>query len=113
MKEMTQRQLQVAEKIRRILSELWPSFDTFLPPVSLVEVQISPDLKNATIFYMANNGMEKAELEKQLKESVKHIRYELANRLNLRVVPRLQFREDHLQDKANHIETLLKETGDV
>lgn len=113
MKQMTQRQLQVAEKIKRNLSELWPSFDSFLPPISLIEVQISPDLKNATIFYMANDDMDKQHLEQQLKESVKHIRYELANHMNLRVVPRLKFVEDTVQDKATHIESLIKDTGDV
>ncbi len=113
MKIQSQRQLQVGEKIKRKLSGVWSSFDSILPRISIIEVQISPDLKNATIFYMPPKDADSLELQHKLNNSVKHIRYELAQLLTNRVTPRLKFIEDKVQKNAEHIEQLLKESGDV
>ncbi len=113
MKQQTQRQLQVAEKIKRRLAEIWENFEVFLPRISITEVQISPDLKNATIFYMVNKEIDKDLLQRKLNETVKKIRYELAKNLTLRVIPKLKFIEDHVEKNAERLEQLLKSSGDV
>ena len=117
MKQQTQRQIQVGETIKRILAQIWPTLDHILSPdilrLTLSEVQISPDLKNATVFYMMPSDLDSREIKHLLHDNIRKIRYELSQHLTLKYSPRLIFQEDQAENTAHRIEELLKESGDV
>src|SRR5262245_23447618 len=109
----SQRQLRVGEEIRHALAEVlmrdevpWPvGFDA--PVVTVTEVQVSPDLKNATVFVMPLGGVKLEETVKVLNSIVGHFRHELAEKVQLRYVPRLNFSADRSFDYAQRISDIL------
>lgn len=112
------RQLKVGEEIRHALANVlqrgdfhWP--ETVPPaPVTVTEVRVSPDLKNATAFVMPLGGGQMEPIVKALNDGIGFFRHVIAQDVRLRAVPRLTFAPDTSFDYANRIETLLN-TPDV
>ena len=109
----SQRQLRVAEEIRHILARLLMRGDLRDPALSGVsvtvsEVRISPDLKNATAFAMPLSGKGVEEVLKGLNRSAPYLRSQVAQEIQLRYAPTLKFVEDKSFDEAHHIEELLR-----
>ncbi len=109
----SQRQLRVGEAIRHALADVfqrgdvpWPK-DFSAPLVTVTEVQISPDLQNATAFVMPLGGQRAAETARVLNDIIGFFRHEIAQKVKLRYVPKLNFRTDDSFDYAQKIETLL------
>lgn len=57
--------------------------------VSLTGVDVSPDLSQAKVFYSVLDGDRRAEAQAGLEAAAAFMRRELAQRLHLKVVPRL------------------------
>ncbi len=113
----SQRQLRVAEEIRHLLSAIFQRGGFRNPvleaaQVTVTEVRISPDLKNATAFIARLGRSDVAELLPALKLAAPYLRGELAKGMRLRVVPRLSFQPDTALEYAMHVDALLK-TPDV
>jgi ribosome-binding factor A len=109
----SQRQLRVAEEIRHILARLLMRGDLHDPAlagvsVTVSEVRISPDLKNATVFAMPLSGKGVADVLKGLNRSAPYLRSQVAQEIQLRYAPALTFIEDKSFDEAHHIEELLR-----
>ena len=109
----SQRQLRVAEEIRHILASILMRGDLHEPDVAGVsvtvsEVRISPDLKNATVFAMPLSGQGTDVVLKGLNRSAPYLRSQVAQALQLRYAPMLKFVEDKSFDEAHHIEELLR-----
>jgi ribosome-binding factor A len=109
----SQRQLRVGEEIRHILARLLMRGDLHDPALSGVsvtvsEVRISPDLKNATIFAMPLSGKGVEEVLKGLNRSAPYLRSQVAQEIQLRYAPTLKFVADKSFDAAHHIEELLR-----
>jgi ribosome-binding factor A len=109
----SQRQLRVGEEIRHALADVfqhgdmpWPEGVPFTP-VTVTEVQVSPDLQNATAFIMPLGGAHVAEIVKTLNNRVGFFRHELAHSVKMRFVPKLHFAADTSFDYAQKIENLL------
>lgn len=111
-KPITQRQLKVAETIRHSLSQMFIRGDFYLkdgktlPQISVTEVQISPDLKNATAFIMPLAGQAQQETIEILHQQAPQIRHYLSNNIELRYTPKLHFKIDEVIEKADHIDQL-------
>ena len=115
-KEMTKfsRKSRVSELIRRELARMFQTFvfnnDTkSVFYLTVTEVTISNDLKNATVFILPffpiqNNLDNQAILDSINIESHK-IRKNLGS-LNLRFTPKLRFKIDDLQEKTKKIDDL-------
>lgn len=108
----SQRQLRVAETIRGILSRtfLQESFyGSSLQGVSITvsEVRISPDLKNATAFVAPLGGNIPQGFLATLNERAPHFRYAVGKELTLRHVPAIIFRLDDSFEQAKKINDLL------
>lgn len=73
-------------------------------------VEITPDLRHARIFIV---GFRDAAREKEVRAGLEHatpfLRRELARRVQLRLVPELEFVFDHSFDRGSRIEELLRE----
>ena len=107
-----QRQLRVGEELRhalvRILMEE-PPRDPALHDsrITVTEVRVSPDLRNATAFVMPLGGEGLAEKVAALGRAAPYLRSRLARVLDLRYTPRLTFEADRSFDEADRVSALL------
>ncbi len=110
----SQRQLRVGEAIRHALAETFQRGDFHWPeglsPASMTvsEVRVSPDLRNATAFVMPLGGIKIPETVKALNDAVGFFRHSIAKEVRLRFVPNLTFAADTSYDYATKIETILQ-----
>lgn len=109
----SQRQLRVAEEIRHILAGILMRGELRDPAlagvsVTVSEVRISPDLKNATAFAMPLGGVQLQPVLDALNRSAPFLRSQLGKTLQLRYAPTVHFVEDRSFDEAHHIEVLLR-----
>ncbi len=107
-----QRNLRVGEEIRHALADIFMrgevhSMDLFGASITVSEVRVSPDLKNATAFVMPLAGKNKESLLEALKKSSPELRHLVSKRVKLRHVPRISFALDDSYDEAERISNLL------
>ncbi len=113
MKTLTQRQLQVGEKIRHVLAGLFMRGDFYDPNtfklinITITEVRISADLRNATVFISPFQIKEKEYIIKLLESLSGQIRKIISPQLDMRHSPELTFRLDKSFEQSNHIEEIL------
>ena len=106
------RLLKVGERVRHILSELLTrqeAHDDVLSSttVSVTEVRMSPDLRQAKAYVKPLLGEDEGQVLKALQVNTAFFQREVAKRLGLKFAPRLQFRTDESFDEASRIEQLL------
>ena len=109
----SQRQLRVGEEIRHVLAGVlmrgdvpWPQ--GFKPPVvTVTEVRVSPDLKNATVFIMPLGGEKLRETVHLMNDGSGFFRHEVSKAVTLRHVPKLKFLADESFAEANRIAAIL------
>ena len=75
--------------------------------VSVTDVDVTPDLKYAKVYYSVLNGDEK-EVRQGLEKAKGFVRHELAQQLNLRITPELTFVPDQSGEYGAHIASVLK-----
>src|SRR3954452_17947046 len=85
----TQRQLRVGEELRHALAQLLRPGELRDPAlhdasITVTEVRVSPDLKNATAFVMPLAGAHNDEIMAGLKRSAPFVRARLARTVELR-----------------------------
>jgi ribosome-binding factor A len=110
--ERSQRQLRVGEEVRHALAWLLrpgalrdPAL--FDANVTVTEVQLSPDLRNATAFVMPLGGANAADIIAGLRRSAPYLRGQLGKLVRLRRVPNLSFALDGAFDSADRIAAVL------
>jgi len=110
--ERSQRQLRVGEELRHALARLLrpgklrdPAL--FDANITVTEVQLSPDLRNATAFVMPLGGGNAADIVADLRRSAPYLKGQVAKTVRLRHVPNLSFALDSAFDSADRIGTLL------
>jgi len=106
------RLLKVGERVRHILSELLAREEAHDPTlrassISVTEVRMSPDLRNAKVYVKPLLGEDEAVIVKALRTNTAFFQREVAQRLGLKFAPKLQFRADESFDEASRIEQLL------
>lgn len=107
------RPLKVGEELRHVLSSIFMREEIYDPALSGVsitvsEVRVSPDLKNATAYVMPLGGQGGPEIIEALIRVAPAIRAMLASRVQLRYIPRIFYKLDESFEEANRINTLLK-----
>lgn len=110
----TQRQLRVGEMIRHAFTDVLMRLE-FIEPgldsqsVTVTEVRVSPDLRNATIYTVPfGNADAAARLRDALARHQKYLRGELAKRVKLKYMPNLSFQIDDSFEQAKRIDELLQ-----
>lgn len=111
-KTRSQRQLRVGEELRHILARvvnggLARDPDLVGVNVTVSEVRISPDLKNATAFILPLGGQDAEVVAAALNRAAPFFRHSLAREIDLRYTPRLSFQIDRSFDEAERIGRLL------
>ncbi|MFH3480047.1 MULTISPECIES: 30S ribosome-binding factor RbfA [unclassified Xanthobacter] len=109
----SQRMLRVGELVRHALADVLSRGDHIDPVLSghiitVPEVRMSPDLKVATCFVMPLGGKDLAPVLKALEANRRHLRSEVARRVELKSVPELRFREDTSFDEGARMDALLR-----
>ena len=79
--------------------------------ITFTDVDISPDLKNAKIFFsVLNQKLPDNELEIEINRKQKAFKKFLSPQLSLRTIPKIQFVNDKKLSFQENIECLLKDT---
>ena len=109
----SQRQLRVGEELRHLISKalLRESFyDQIIEDnsITITEVNVSPDLKNAKVYIMPLGGENKFEVLDSLNKSNGRIKKIISSNINLRQIPKLQFKIDETFEYAKNIENILQ-----
>ncbi|MCB1828004.1 MAG: 30S ribosome-binding factor RbfA, partial [Coxiellaceae bacterium] len=73
----------------------------------ITEVDLSPDLSNAKIFYTLPDKSKDKEASLALKKAAGFIRHELSSRTELRYTPQIHFQYDDSLDRANRLLSLM------
>ena len=112
-KAPSQRQLRVGEEIRHVLAELlmrghFRDPDLQDVTITVTEVRISPDLKNATAFVTPLGGAGMEATVEALTRASGFLRHELGRELRLRTLPHLSFQPDRSFDEASRIDAVLQ-----
>lgn len=112
-KKASQRQLRVGEEIRHVLAGIFMRGECYDPDVAnasitVSEVRISPDLKNATAYVMPLGGLNQQGVLDALGRNAPILRKLVSDQMKLRYAPKIHFRLDDSFDEAYRIEKLLK-----
>lgn len=109
----SQRALRAGELIRHAVAEIFsrgevhdPVLETHL--ITVPEVKMSPDLRQATIYVMPLGGHDEKEVLAALERNKRFLRGEIAHRVNLKFAPDIRFRIDERFDEAERIDRLLR-----
>ena len=114
----SQRQLRVGELVRKGLSDILRGGDIRHPDVAdasitVTEVRLSLDLRNATVFVLPLGGKNAEPALEGLRLCAPFLRGRLAREVELRYAPALSFVLDESFDQAGRVEALLEKVVDV
>ena len=109
----SQRQLRAGELVRHALAEMLTRGDVHDPVIethliTVPEVQMSADLRLATIYVMPLGGRDTEAVLAALERNKRFLRGEIARHVNLKFAPDIRFRIDERFDEAERIEKLLR-----
>ena len=108
----SQRQLKVGEELRHLISNalLRSSFyDEHIENnnITITEVNVSPDLKNAKVFVMPLGGENKADVLNSLNKATGRLKKIISSNISLRQTPKLIFKIDETFEYAKKINDII------
>ncbi len=109
----SQRQLKVGEELRHLISNalLRESFyDEHIKNnnITITEVNVSPDIKNAKVYVMPLGGENKIEILNSLNKVSGRIKKVISKNISLRQTPKLNFEIDQTFEYAKKIDNILE-----
>jgi ribosome-binding factor A len=109
----TQRSLRAGELVRHAVADILARGDVHDPVIeghliTVPEVRMSPDLRIATVYILPLGGLDNAAVLAALDNNKRHLRAEVARRVNLKFAPEIRFRIDERFDEAERIDRLLR-----
>ena len=112
----SQRQLRVGELIKQSLGQIFLRDEAKLPTIetkniTVTEVRMSPDLKNARAYIIPLGGKNTEKAVSILTEFSYLIRKALSKKVDMKFLPRVSFVGDKSFDYAEKIEKLIKENN--
>jgi ribosome-binding factor A len=108
----SQRQLRVGEELRHALVRSLARTEFDDPElaeanVTVTQVAVSPDLKNATAYVLPLGGTRTRETVAALNRAAGYLRGQLSREVVLRYTPRLAFKADESFEQAQRIDDAL------
>ena len=113
--KFSQRQLRVGEMIKQSLGQIFLRGEAKVPnletnKITVTEVRMSPDLKNARAYIIPLGG-EDAESTLNLLTNFSYlVRKALSKKIDMKFLPKISFINDNSFDYAEKIEKLIKQT---
>ena len=110
-REPSKRSQQLSDLVHRALALCLQreTNDPRLHKMSITEVDVSPDLRRARIYYTLLDTTELSQIEKALLKGARFLRQCLAERTELRYVPQLEFLYDHHLRHAESLSHLISQ----
>ena len=110
----SQRQLRVGELIKQSLGQIFLRDEAKLPAletknITVTEVRMSPDLKNARAYVIPLGGKDAENTVNILTKFSHLIRKALSKKIDMKFLPKVSFVSDKSFDYAEKIEKLIKE----
>ena len=112
-KQPTNRQLKVGQQIRFLVSNffikedfVFENFDSKI--LTIVDVILSPDLKNAKIFVTTNSLSENKLIIDELNHKSNIIQRKMASNLTSKFTPKIKFFFDNSFEYSNKINNILE-----
>ena len=101
----------IASDMIKIISNILAneSRDDLLKTVTITGCNVSNDLSYAKVYFTSTSALAPKEMEKELKEAAGYIRHELAEKIEIRHTPELNFVYDESIEYGNRIEKIIKE----
>jgi ribosome-binding factor A len=109
----SQRQLRVGEIVRHVLADIFLRGDLQDKELqgarlTVSEVRVSPDMRQATVYVARLGGGEMGEILKALARAKGFLRAGVGHALTTKFTPDLHFEEDRTFDEAQHIAEILR-----
>ena len=114
MKLPSQRQLKVGETIRHIIADIFLREKVYcksisLSLISISEVRMTADLKNAKVYFSTLSDAEDIQqIENELNALTPVIRKELSRGVRLKFLPMLRFEYDNTLDNVERLDRLIE-----
>jgi ribosome-binding factor A len=110
----SQRQLRVGELIKQSLGQIFLKDEAKVPVletknITVTEVRMSPDLKNARAYVIPLGGKNTDKAVSILTEFSYLIRKALSKKVDMKFLPKVSFVSDESFDYAEKIEKLIKQ----
>ena len=110
----SQRQLRVGELVKQSLGQIFLRDEAKVPTlktknITVTEVRMSPDLKNARAYVIPLGGKDTDKTVNILTKFSYLIRKTLAKKIEMKFLPKVSFVSDKSFDYAEKIEKLIKE----
>ena len=109
----SQRQLRVGELIKQSLGQIFLKDEAKVPlietkNITVTEVRMSPDLKNARAYVIPLGGKNSEKIVNILTEFSHSIRKALSKKVDMKFLPKVHFVSDKSFDYAEKIERLIE-----
>ena len=109
----SQRQLRVGEMVKQSLGQIFLRGEAKVPTIetkniTVTEVRMSPDLKNARAYVIPLGGKDTENTVKILTEFSYLIRKALSRKIDMKFLPKVSFIGDKSFDYAERIEKLIQ-----
>ena len=111
--EPSQRQLRVGEQLRHIIAETLLRGHFHDPvlldagKITVTEVKVAPDLKNATVFVLSLGGEDMEHILPALNDAANYFQGEINRKTELKFTPKLKFKIDDSFEKAQRLDSIL------
>lgn len=101
----------ISSDMSRVISEIIfnEARDNILKSITITGCVVSRDLSYAKVYFTSLSDLDKKTLEKEVNEASSFIRGLVAEKLNLRHTPELEFIYDESIEYAARIEKIIKE----
>jgi len=114
----SQRQLRVGELIKQTLGQIFLKDEAKVPiletkNITVTEVRMSPDLKNARAYVIPLGGKDTEDAVVRLTEFSYRIRKVLSKKINMKFMPKVTFVSDKSFDYAEKIEKLIQKNKQI
>ena len=114
----SQRQLRFGDLVKQSLGQIFIRDEAKVPNletknITVTEVRMSPDLKNARVYIMPLGGKNIDEAVNILTEFSYLVRKALSKKLDAKFLPKVSFVGDKSFDYAEKIEKLIKENKQI
>jgi len=114
----SQRQLRVGELIKQSLGQIFLKDEAKVPiletkNITVTEVRMSPDLKNARAYVIPLGGKDSDKIVSTLTEFSHLIRKALSKKIDMKFLPRVSFISDKSFDYAEKIERLIQKNKQI
>ena len=113
--KFSQRQLRVGEMIKQSLGQIFLRGEAKVPnletnKITVTEVRMSPDLKNARAYIVPLGGEDAENILNLLTNFSYLVRKALSKKIDMKFLPKISFINDNSFDYAEKIEKLIKQT---